>query len=76
MAIIGRCGDRVTEWTVERDARGWSVVQYVNGERIGPRNTFAGLSCKAARVIRCELENAYVVGRNDERADIGRAMVD
>jgi hypothetical protein len=66
----------MTVWTVERDARGWSVVQYVNGERITQRRTLTGLSCKSARVIRCELENAYMVGRNEERADISRAMVD
>lgn len=66
----------MTRWKVERDARGWSVVAWRDGERQEPRRTLTGLACITARVLRDELERAYVQGRADVRADIFEALGD
>lgn len=64
----------MTEWTVERDEVGWSVVQYRDGARVEPRGRFYGLPCIAAQVIAAELERAYRLGRDDEREEVRRAI--
>ena len=64
----------MTVWTVEKDERGWSVVQTRDGRREEVRRSLAGLPCITAQVIAAELESAYERGREDERADIGSAM--
>ena len=64
----------MTEWTVERDAVGWSVVAWRDGARVEPRARLYGLSCIAAQVIAAELERAYRLGREDEREEARRAI--
>ena len=64
----------MTEWTVERDAVGWSVVAWRNGARVEPRARLYGLSCIAAQVIAAELDRAYGQGRDDEREEVRRAI--
>lgn len=60
----------MTVWTVEKDARGWSVVAYRDGERVEARRTLTGLPCVAAKVLRDELERAYAQGGVDARARV------
>lgn len=52
----------MTEWTVERDARGYSVVATRDGERVEPRRSLTGLACITARVLADELNGAYCEG--------------
>ncbi len=64
MANTGKCGDRVMEpfpvWTVEKDARGWSVVR--EGEEEAIRGHLSGLACITAQVIAAELNSAWREG--------------
>ena len=69
-------GLSMTEWTVEKDAVGWSVVAWRDGARVEPRTRLTGLSCITARVLASELNGAYVQGRADVRADIFEALGD
>lgn len=64
----------MTVWTVERDEVGWSVVAKRDGGRVPPRARLTGLPCITAQVLAAELERAYELGREDERADIRREV--
>lgn len=61
----------MTGWTVERDARGWSVV----GPE-GARRSLTGLACVTARVIAAELNGAYELGRRDVREEVFASLQD
>lgn len=64
----------MTEWTVERDRVGWSVVEYRDGERQEVRGRLYGLACITAQVLAVELRRAYARGRQDEREGIAREV--
>ena len=64
----------MTEWTVERDAVGWSVVAWRDGARVEPRARLYGLACITAQVLAAELDRAYRLGRDDEREEVRRAI--
>lgn len=59
-------------WRVERDARGWTVVDQDGNTR----RSLSGLSCITARVMAAELRSAYLKGREDMRGEIFVEMVD
>ncbi len=61
-AKLGMDGMSVTVWTVEKDARGWSVVAEREGARVEPRRSLTGLRCLRARVLAQELNSAYREG--------------
>ncbi len=52
----------MTIWTVETDARGWSVVAKREGVRVEPRRTLTGLACITAQVMAAELNAAWREG--------------
>lgn len=74
--VLGMDGLSMTRWEVERDARGWSVVAWRDGQRVEPRRTLTGLACITARVLRDELEHAYDQGRVNTQASIFEALGD
>lgn len=53
----------MTVWTVEKDAVGWSVVQYRDDERREVRSRWTGMACIDAQVIAAELNTAHRLGR-------------
>lgn len=55
----------MTIWTVEKDARGYSVVAERDGERVAPRARLSGLPCITAQVLAEELNMAYRRGCGD-----------
>lgn len=64
-------GKPLTIWTVEKDARGWSVVAERDGERVEPRRSLTGLACITAQVLAEELNRAWRQGVADG-ADVYR----
>lgn len=60
----------MTVWTVEKDARGWSVVLEVDGEQEAPRKRLTDLACITAQVIAAELNAAWMAGYRQGRDDV------